>query len=448
MYQIVSTEIIILLSSFLIFYKFRFEKKFICFLFKKVVIYLPLTDKDFEQLIQVKKEKNKNIKGIVRSCEIEEYVDKAQNEKFFKFDFIVIFYLCNLTTVFFNEIKNIILSVFFKEDVITVNTFNIISSFVLISFCYFVYMNLRFHIFKEGFSKSKEVKSFYENFIISFTLFFIIQKMNENFFNINYTSVLEIVNDRIYSILSHFEFSFKNEKNLVSKTLIQIFFSFIFGIFISILFRPAMRFAYFDHFLLMVCENPEDEKIRVSKLELFIKFKSVINIFSLFLLLDPLTNYIFDNFTLIKPYSNVIIFLSLFINYILELICGINEIWYVAFMFHAQNYNEIVNFSKNPSKDKLLIHRNYINSVNSRFWEIISHIFYLVFIPILILISLYSRANIIQTLIFHKQIELKKYFLEIILYIVLLSFAIAKGVIENGFLFYVILMNIVHVPLY
>ena len=117
-------------------------------------------------------------------------------------------------------------------------------------------------------------------------------------------------------------------------------------------------------------------------------------------------------------------------------------------MFHAQNYNEIVNFSKNPSKDKLLIHRNYINSVNSRFWEIISHIFYLVFIPILILISLYSRANIIQTLIFHKQIELKKYFLEIILYIVLLSFAIAKGVIENGFLFYVILMNIVHVPLY
>ena len=104
MYQIVSTEIIILLSSFLIFYKFRFEKKIICFLFKKVVIYLPLTDKDFEQLIQVKKEKNKNIKGIVRSCEIEEYVDKAQDEKFFKFDFIVIFYLCNLKNVFFNEI--------------------------------------------------------------------------------------------------------------------------------------------------------------------------------------------------------------------------------------------------------------------------------------------------------------------------------------------------------
>jgi hypothetical protein len=61
MHQIVSTEIIILLTSFIIYYKFHYERKFISLLFKKVVIYLPLTDNDYEQLIQIKKDKNNDI---------------------------------------------------------------------------------------------------------------------------------------------------------------------------------------------------------------------------------------------------------------------------------------------------------------------------------------------------------------------------------------------------
>ena len=65
---------------------------------------------------------------------------------------------------------------------------------------------------------------------------------NENDKNDNYIRELEkqiklrdsLIKELLFSndILSHFEFSFKNEKNLISKTLIQIFFSFIFGIFI------------------------------------------------------------------------------------------------------------------------------------------------------------------------------------------------------------------------
>ena len=209
-----------------------------------------------------------------------------------------------------------------------------------------------------------------------------------------------------------------------------------------------MRYSYFDHFLLMACEKAEDENIKNSKLELVIKFKSICNIFSLFLLLEPISNFLFDYFNIFKTYSNAIIIIFLFISSILELICGIHEIWYIGFMFHTQNYNEILKFSKNPSKEQLKYHRLYMNLVNTRFWVIISHIFYLVFIPFLILICYFSRSNIIQTLIFHKKLELKKYLLEDILYIILLSFSFAKAIIQNGNLFYTIFMKIIHVPLY
>ena len=447
MHQIVSTEIIILLTSFIIYYKFHYERKFISLLFKKVVIYLPLTDNDYEQLIQIKKDKNKNIQAIVRSCEIDEYALKAQDENFYKFDLIVLFYLCNLSTVLINEIKNIFIAVFLKEDIISVNTFNVISSFVLISFTYFIYLNLRFFIFKKGFKKI-EAKTFYVNFTICFISFLLIQIYKEEFLNFNYNSVLEIINDRIYSILSYTEYTFKNEKNMLSKIHIQILFSIIFSLYTSILYRPSMRYSYFDHFLLMACEKAEDENIKNSKLELVIKFKSICNIFSLFLLLEPISNFLFDYFSIFKTYSNAIIIIFLFISSILELICGIHEIWYIGFMFHTQNYNEILKFSKNPSKEQLKYHRLYMTLVNTRFWDIISHIFYLVFIPILILICYFSRSNIIQTLIFKKKLELKKYLLEDILYIILLSFSFAKGIIQNGNLFYTIFMKIIHVPLY
>ena len=81
-----------------------------------------------------------------------------------------------------------------------------------------------------------------------------------------------------------------------------------------------MRYSYFDHFLLFACDKAEDENIKNSKLELVIKFKSIFNVFSLFLLLKPISNYFFDNYNILKSYSNAIIIIFLFINFILELI--------------------------------------------------------------------------------------------------------------------------------
>ena len=57
MESIISIDLIFLLVSFLFFYKLKFEKKFITFIFKEIIIYLPLTEDDYKNLLSIKKEK-------------------------------------------------------------------------------------------------------------------------------------------------------------------------------------------------------------------------------------------------------------------------------------------------------------------------------------------------------------------------------------------------------
>ena len=59
MESIISIDLIFLLVSFFIFYKLKFEKKFISFIFKEIIIYLPLTEDDYKNLLSIKKEKKK-----------------------------------------------------------------------------------------------------------------------------------------------------------------------------------------------------------------------------------------------------------------------------------------------------------------------------------------------------------------------------------------------------
>ena len=49
MESIISIDLIFLLVSFLVFYKLKFEKKFITFIFKEIIIYLPLTEEDYKK---------------------------------------------------------------------------------------------------------------------------------------------------------------------------------------------------------------------------------------------------------------------------------------------------------------------------------------------------------------------------------------------------------------
>ena len=67
------------LGIFIVFYvtyKLKLQKYIISFLFRNQVIYLPLTDNDFNQLLQLSKEYKDNKKEgkvLIRSCEFKEY---------------------------------------------------------------------------------------------------------------------------------------------------------------------------------------------------------------------------------------------------------------------------------------------------------------------------------------------------------------------------------------
>ena len=81
-------------------YKLKLHKYFISFLFKEQIIYLPLTDDDFKQLIQLTKENKDNKKEgkgklLIRSCEFTEYCEKSNSVKYLDFDFLIFLYFCN-----------------------------------------------------------------------------------------------------------------------------------------------------------------------------------------------------------------------------------------------------------------------------------------------------------------------------------------------------------------
>ena len=109
-----------LVGIFLIFYttyKLKFQKFIISLLFRKQVVYLPLTDDDFKKLMELAKENKENKtqdKVLIRSCEFKEYCEKSQSKKYFDFDFLVFIYFCNFVIYFFNIIYKIFNVIFYN----------------------------------------------------------------------------------------------------------------------------------------------------------------------------------------------------------------------------------------------------------------------------------------------------------------------------------------------
>jgi len=435
MESIISIDLIFLLVSFLIFYKLKFEKKFIRFIFKEIIIYLPLTEDDYKKLLSIKKEKkNSNVKGIIRSCDMNEYVYKSDEKNFLEFDVIILFYLCNLTCIILNTCKNFIVNkIYFQKNnnennnfLNNNNNFNIISSFILVNFSYILYNNI-----KKLFQSKSNKKTFIINFIFSFLIFFLIQYFNEKFFSLNYSNTIEILNDRINSILSHSNISFVtyDEFKYINKLNLKIFYSLIFSLYFSIFFKSNSRMSYFDHFLLLACEKAElpDNIVRF-KLEYVIKLRSIINIFLIFCLIDPLLKNPLN-------LSNKILISIIFILMFIEMLCGKYILWYSAFMFNVNNYSNCVNFAKNPSKEKYVENKIIVNYRNSQFWEIMLSLFENCFYGFLIYLNFICKF------------QGKKYFFENILYIILIAYVLCRALWENVVFFYSIFTKKVHMAL-
>ena len=453
-------------------YKLKLHKYIISFLFRKQVIYLPLNDNDFEQLMQLSKEYKDNKKEgkvLIRSCEFKEYSEKSNSQKYLDFDFLIFLYLCNFVITFSNTFYKILRlfilghekNPFLINENIKDNTdisikdinFNL---YLNVSFIiYLIYREITKYIFSYSF-RSKPAKEFYFCFIFSTAIFFVNEYYNEKLLNLNYESAIDIINNRIdlISTQSHANFSFNLEKKHV-----KILFSVIFGLISGIFLRAAERGAYFDNFFCNVSNSSgltlshqhpnstENEDKGDIKLEYISKIKSISNLLILIIILEPYLDGFLEIIkinTILKKI--IIIFFALCIDFVL----GFYILWYAYFMFSVQNYQDIMKFVKSPNKKFLNNHKNMVNYINDNAWDVCSHVFMNCFVPFYIFVCYCNQINIFNDLskINEKEINLNSGFLDNILFIVFLGILFSKGIIENSIFYFRLMIKEKHLIIF
>jgi hypothetical protein len=456
-------------------YKLKLHKYFISFLFKEQIIYLPLTDDDFKQLIQLTKENKDNKKEgkgklLIRSCEFTEYCEKSNSVKYLDFDFLIFLYFCNFIICFCSTIYKIVcffvlgqeknpfsLNENFKDNnEISFNDINFNLYLTLSFVIYIIYREITKYIFAFSF-KSKAAREFYICFLGCFILFFVNEYFNEKLFNLNYDSALEIINNRIDLISTQSKININFN---IEKIHIKIFFSFLFALISGIFLRATERGAYFDNFFcnvsnsfqLSITKSPhsyssENQEQSEVKIEYISKIKSISNLIIIALLLEPLL----DNFLeIIKINTYVKKLILIFFCLVVDFILGFYILWYAYFMFSVQNYQDIIKFVKSPNIKLLNHHKNMVNYINENAWDLCSHAFMNCFLSFYIFICYCNQINIFNKL--PKLNENIKYlnegFLDNILFIVFLALQFSKGIIENAIFYTRLITNEKHLTIF
>ena len=471
-----------LVGIFLIFYttyKLKFQKFIISLLFRKQVVYLPLTDDDFKKLMELAKENKENKtqdKVLIRSCEFKEYCEKSQSKKYFDFDFLVFIYFCNFVIYFFNIIYKIFNAIILRKEKTPFllneeknqdnndvsNKELYISVYLCLSFIiYIIFRELSKYIFINGFF-GRFAKEFYLCFIFSFSLFFLNEYYNPKLFNLNYESSRNIINNRIDLILEKANANFDVDVKIIH---IKVFFSILFALISSVFLRCSQRGAYFDNFFcnvskssqLSIVNNPhssssyDSEKSEKSELNLeyIPKIKSIANIIILAIIFNP----ILDNFLEVLYINSCvkkvfIIFILLTIDFIL----GFFILWYSYFMFMVQNYQEIMKFARMPNKQYLLHHQRSVDFINENAWDTLSHIFLNCFLPFYMFICYLNEIDIFEILN-NKNKEgnfeegYNKGFIDNVLFVIFLAILFSKGFIQNLIFYYRLLTKEKHLTL-
>ncbi len=471
-----------LVGIFLIFYttyKLKFQKFIISLLFRKQVVYLPLTDDDFKKLMELAKENKENKtqdKVLIRSCEFKEYCEKSQSKKYFDFDFLVFIYFCNFVIYFFNIIYKIFNAIILRKEKTPFllneeknqdnndgsNKELYISVYLCLSFIiYIIFRELSKYVFINGFF-GRFAKEFYLCFIFSFSLFFLNEYYNPKLFNLNYESSRNIINNRIDLILEKANANFDVDVKIIH---IKVFFSILFALISSVFLRCSQRGAYFDNFFcnfskstqLSIVNNPhssssyDSQKSEKSELNLeyIPKIKSIANIIILAIIFNP----ILDNFLEVLYINSClkkvfIIFILLTIDFIL----GFFILWYSYFMFMVQNYQEIMKFARMPNKQYLLHHQRSVDFINENAWDTLSHIFLNCFLPFYMFICYLNEIDIFENLN-NKNKEgnseegYNKGFIDNALFVIFLAILFSKGFIQNLIFYYRLITKEKHLTL-
>ena len=448
-------------------YKLKFQKFIISILFRNQVVYLPLTDEDFKQLMKLAKENKENKtqdKFIIRSCEFKEYSEKSQSRKYLELDFLVFIYFCNFMIYFFNMIYKIFRIIILGKEKKpfllneeqkldnndTSNDELNLSIYLCLSFItYIIYRELSKSVFINGFF-GKFAKEFYICFIFCFSIFFLNEYYNEKIFNLNYESSTNIINNRIDLILSQANAHFDID---IQKIHVKIFYSFLFALISSIFLRCSQRGAYFDNFFCNVSKtsqfntfnnnpknfNTEKSENKISRLEYISKIKSISNIIILAIIINPLL----DNFLeVMKIDTGIKKFGIIFGLLIVDFISGFFILWFAYFMFSVQNYQEIIKFVTKPIQQYLTYHQRSVDFINENAWDVLSHVFLNCFVPFYIFICYLNEINIFEKINMkdnadnNKEIEFNKGFVDNVLFVVFLGTLFSKGIIENCLFYY------------
>lgn len=276
---LISIEIASLLISIVLIMRYNLNQKFTSWMLKGVKIFLPPSDKDFELIQELKKDKTKNSQAnaIVRTCEVHEYIKVIKDENISETDSVTFFYMVSVLNLIFIEGVKIFNLVFqkyivnleseFKEEdsFVSKNNLNVVTSFVMITIFYIFYTNIKI-IFKGANNSSKsynsyEARTFYLNLGIVFIASFTILSVFESVFGIDSANICETVNDRLEQIMIQADQAtgYKQIPDLIlcNKKSLNAFYSLIISICIASVFRSSLRLATFDDFLINASEKAQ-----------------------------------------------------------------------------------------------------------------------------------------------------------------------------------------------
>ena len=294
---------------------------------------------------------------------------------------------------------------------------------------------LRKHIFHKGIWNSL-TKPFFITFVVTASLFIALETFVPQLLNINYITTNEIINTRINSIVHQIKVELNNNNSVISASntnicnvlYIKILFAVVFGVFVAVLYQPCMQLCKFDYSLLSKYETQDNTYgFNLNKIGFVIKIKNILNMFIMFILIEPLFKSLLPNIIISKK----VYFITLLITLCIEFICNVNAYWYYALVYSMCVYGEIMKLNANPTKQNYLITSMNVKYLNIHFWEVAMYVFYIVFFPILIGVSFASQSGLYST-----GEEMKHFFFQNVLYVILLAIAVGKSIVSGGYLYY------------
>lgn len=436
-----SLELIWVILTISVIIYFQLIQRFIIWLLKQTKIYLPPTDKDFELIMQMKKDKGRSYPGnaIVRSCSVEEYIGAIKDENIAQSDIIIFFFMIVITNLILLQGWKIFNLVYQESDSEYTST-NIISSFVLMTIFYFVNISVKSN-FKKGYL-SYDAKIFYIFMVAFVAISFVCLTYFEEIFYFNNKMICDTVNSRINNIYETVKL--ENKFIICTKTSLDVFYSFIFGIVVSSLYRAITKLSIFDDLLINTTIKVENifkqslEK-KLSNDYKFVQFtcksKQILNITICLVLVDPLLKNIFTGNQImsdLKFYLWIILPLIL-----LEFGLNIYCLQFYATLYLNNNYYEMIDFCKTPEEKFLINLKVKMDYINKKFWEIFNHMLILMFTSVILFLFYVDSSDAIHKIYIKKEkFHFKENFIETSVYFILLAFSFSKGIIGNVYSYY------------